>query len=84
LKGKLDVGPAGATVRIHALRSHPLVEEIRSLSGEPALDDDLVRVDDKVKTVLLNGRSVLLVERADMQGDGVRWRTCSRRMLKDY
>jgi hypothetical protein len=84
LKGKLDCGPAGATVRIYALRSHPLVEEIRSLSGEPALDGDLVRVDDKVKTVLLNGRSVLLVERADMQGDGVRWRTCSRRTLKDY
>jgi hypothetical protein len=84
LRGKLEVGPAGAAVRVSVLRSHPWVEEIVSLSGEVPPDRDLVRLDDKVKTVLLGGRSMLLVERVDEQEGGVSWRTCSRRTLKDY
>jgi len=84
LKGKLQAGSAGSAVRVDVLRSHPLIEEVDSLNGESVLDDDLVRLGEKVKAVLLGGRSVLLVEADGEAEQGVRWRTCSGRTLKKY
>jgi len=82
LRGRLELGPAGSELTVAALRAHPLVEELRGLDGTVPADADLVELDDKVKTVLLGGRSVLLLDRA-AEVDG-RWRTCSRKQLKNY
>jgi hypothetical protein len=84
LKGKLQLGPAGGEIAVAGLRRHPLVEEVRSLCGKSPADDDMVRLEDKVKTVLLDGRSVLLLERVGEAGGAVRWRTCPRQQLKNY
>jgi hypothetical protein len=84
LKGKLQLGSVGAEIAVAELRAHPLVEEVRSLTGASPADADLVRLGDKVKTVLLNGRSVLLLERSGDEDGAVQWRTCSRQLLKNY
>jgi len=82
LKGRLSAGPAGARRSVADLRREPVVEAIRSLDGHLPEASELVELGEKVKTVLLNGRSVLLVEAT---GDAeTPWRTCSRQQLRNY
>jgi hypothetical protein len=82
LKGRLSVGPAGARRSVDDLRREPLIEAIRSLDGHLPEASELVELGEKVKTVLQDGRSVLLVEAT---GDpATPWRTCSRQQLRNY
>jgi hypothetical protein len=46
--------------------------------------EDRVRFVDKVKTVLLGGKLVLLVMPDDTGTSGARWKTCTRQQLKAY
>jgi hypothetical protein len=84
LRGKLEVGQAGEKVPVRALAAHPLIDEVRCSNGASPDDDDLVSLDMKVKTVLLDGKSVLLLAPAEGGGKGTIWRTFSRRELKNY
>ncbi len=58
------------------------VDTVRTLDGEPLGDADLVRIDEKAKTVLLDGLSVLLV--TPSPGGSVPWQTVHRKQLKRY
>ena len=84
LKGRLNLGPEGESVPAGELRAHPFVDDLRSTEGIAPDDGDLVRIGEKVKTVLLGGKSVLLLEPEEGLGAGARWRTCSRQRLKNY
>jgi hypothetical protein len=82
LKGRLPLGPAGARRSVAELRSESLVEAVWSTDGPLPEDAELVELGEKVKTVLLERKSVLLLEKT---GDpAVPWRTCSRQKLKHY
>ena len=84
LKGQLYFGAPGAIVSVAALASHDTVDEVRSLDGSSLSDRDMVRLGEKVKTVLLDGHSVLLVVPNEGVLDGPRYQTCSRQLLKRY
>jgi hypothetical protein len=84
LRGGLQLGPKGQTVAVGDLRAHPLIEEIRSREGAVPEDGEMVRIGEKVKTVLLGGKSVLLLERDEVLGGAVSWRTCSRHQLRNF
>ncbi len=84
LKGQLYFGAPGGIISVAALASNATVDEVRSLDGSTVSDIDMVRLGDKVKTVLLDGRSVLLVIATEGAPDGPRWHTCSRQQLKRY
>jgi hypothetical protein len=84
LKGRLEFGSARKILPLRDLMAHPLVEEIRTPDGFMPPGDDLVRLDEKVKTVLLGGKSVLLLAPDERGEDGIRWRTFLRRELKKY
>ncbi len=84
LRGKLEIGNENSVVKVVAVRSHDHVDTVRSICGKTLLDDEFVRLGDKVKAVLLDGKSVLLVSPADPALDGVYWRTCSKQELKSY
>lgn len=84
LKGRPKIGAAGETFSVCTLLTHPLIEEIRTPDGTPPDGNELVSLDEKVKTVLLDGRSVLLLAAAEGKEPEVRWRTLSRRELKSY
>ena len=82
LKGRLPIGPAGAQRSVAELRNAPLVEAVWSLDGPLPEDAEQVELGEKIKTVLLEGKSVLLLEKT---GDpAVPWRTCSRQKLKAF
>jgi hypothetical protein len=83
LKGELSLAPRGGTVSIAELAAHDDVDEVRSLDHRKVAGHELVRLGDKVKTVLLEGKAVLLVE--PLAGvAGVDWQTCSKQRLKRF
>ncbi|MDD2734043.1 MAG: hypothetical protein PHF56_08875 [Desulfuromonadaceae bacterium] len=84
LKGQLSFSAPGGIISVAALAGHDMIDEVRSLDGSAVADFDMVRLGDKVKTVLLDGRSVLLVVATAGASDGPRWQTCSRQLLKKY
>ena len=84
LRGQLVFTGTGGVVSVADLRARADVDEVRALDGSAVTNRDIVRVGEKVKTVLLDGHSVLLVVAADGMTNGVRWQTCSRQLLKKY
>lgn len=84
LKGQLAFAVPGGILSVAALRGRDDVEEVRTLDGGVVADQEMVRLGEKVKTVLLDGKAVLLVVPVDEAADGVRWQTCSRQQLKKH
>jgi hypothetical protein len=84
LKGWLDIAAPAGRVSVADLRAHAGVDLVRSVDGREVAGDDLVRLGDKVKTVLLDGKAVLLIETLAGAADGVVWQTCSKQRLKCY
>jgi hypothetical protein len=87
--GRLQGGLKFASVKDRAvvrdIRAHADVDEVRSVDGLiPGDEETVLLCGDKVKTVLLDGKSVLLVVPAAGAADGVAWRTCSKQQLKNY
>jgi hypothetical protein len=72
LKGQLYFGAPGEIISVAALTGHGTVDEVRPLDGSTIADLDMVRLGDKVKTVLLGGLSVLLVVPIEGAPDGPR------------
>lgn len=84
IKGKLTFSDAAEVVSVQQLLSHPWVDCVRTRSGEIPKVTDLVRLADKVKTVLLEGLSVLLICANHGDRESARWQTLSRKELKAY
>ena len=60
------------------------MDEVRSINGTELAGHEEVQLGDKVKTVLLEGKAVLLIEPLTGAADGVAWQTCSKQRLKRY
>jgi hypothetical protein len=84
LKGHLAIESVNGAAAVAVIRSHADVDEVRALGGPPLSERDLVQLGEKVKTVLLDGKSVLLVEPAEGAADGIAWQTCSKQQLRGY
>jgi hypothetical protein len=82
LKGRLSFGLPGECCTVASLLVHPVVEAVRTLTGMSPAETDQVVLGEKVKTVLLGGESVLLLECTN--NPVAPWRTCTRQELKGY
>jgi len=70
---------AGQRVRAGDLLLRPDIEEIRSLDGYVLKEEEMLVLGEKVKTVLLDYKRILMV---CAEEDG--WHTCSNQQLKKY
>jgi len=84
LRGGLKIGAINSIIGVGEICIHPAVDEVRSLDGIVLSDKESVVLGEKVKTVLLNGKSVLLVMPVPGGADPVAWRTCPKQLLKSY
>ena len=84
LRGRISVQAANGVARVVDLCGHADIEAVRSVEGVNLRGTDLVRVEDRVKTVFLDGKSVLLVSPVAESRAGVSWQTCSKEFLKKY
>ena len=84
LKGWLDVATSNGSVRVRELLAHPHVNAVRTIDGAEVHEEDLVKMGEKAKTVLLDGMAVLLVSAARGDDSGATWQTIPRQQLKRY
>ncbi|HTG82330.1 MAG TPA: hypothetical protein VL949_10330 [Geobacteraceae bacterium] len=85
LKGHLSIATTDDTATVRDIRAHADVDDVRTLEGSPLAGDELVRLrGDKVKTVLIDGKSVLLVVPVAGTADGIAWQNCTKQQLRSY
>ncbi|BCR03250.1 hypothetical protein DESUT3_03190 [Desulfuromonas versatilis] len=84
LKGRLHFRDEEQVLSVAELCAHPLVDGVQSLEGLPLAADARVWLGEKVKTVLLGGRSILPVVPRAAEGAGAPWQTCPRQQLKGF
>lgn len=83
LKGQLRFVGADRVLSVRQLLAHPWVDAVTTTSGQELPVTEQVQLVDKVKTALLGGRSILVVEPAPQGCDG-QWQNLSRRQMKGY
>ena len=84
VRGGLMLGPVNSVSRVCEIYAHPYVEEVRSLDGHSLQDEEMVELGEKIKTVLLDGKAVLLVMPYQCETNNAQWKTCPKEMLKKY
>ncbi|UFS70981.1 hypothetical protein LPW11_02055 [Geomonas sp. RF6] len=83
LKGNIDFPAVDGITTVDRLCSHPLIDSVQTTEGLVLEPGARVRVTDRLKTVLLQGQSVLLVKPAD--GGGIaEWQVLLKQQLKRY
>lgn len=84
LRGSLDFATESGLVTVAQILAHDGVDAVCGLDGLSLGEDGLIRLVDKVKTVLQGGKSVLLVVPDEGSADGTTWRNCTRQQLKRF
>lgn len=76
--------PPGVTrLTVRTLLTLPEVDAVQTRDGAPLPDDAEVQLGDKIKTVMIGGRSTLLVTPEVADGDQA-WRICGKQELRCY
>lgn len=84
MRGSIEMPGANGLVSVREILSLPEVDAVRTMEGVSPDEADRVRLVDKVKTVLLGGKLVLLVIPDEGGAGEARWRNCTRQQLKGY
>lgn len=84
LRGSLQISAVNGFATVADILAHPEVDEVRTAEGFLPGGDVQVRLVDKVKTVLLGGKFVLLIVPDEGEARDAAWRTCTRQQLKVY
>jgi hypothetical protein len=84
LKGQLTFAAPGGAVIVADLCARDDIDDVRTIDGGSVTRQDIVHLGDKVKTVLLDGKAVLLVVPVEGNGNRTAWQTCSRQQLKHH
>lgn len=79
IKGKLQLGTAGDSLSVKELLTHPQVDAVEDIDGAILSPETAVVLGEKVKTVWLDHRTVLLVSRTDET-----WQTCGQQQLRKF
>jgi hypothetical protein len=84
-KGHLKIGTPGYEMNVRELRQDRNIEVIKGIDNRILEDTEKVILGEKIKTVLLEGKSTLLVFQDMENGDESGfWHTCTRYQLRKY
>lgn len=85
LKGKLNIRADSDIISAGKIRTQSGVDLVKNLYDETVLrDDELVRLGDTPKAVLLKGKVVMLVFPLEGSESEAQWQTCSKSQLKIF
>jgi hypothetical protein len=84
MKGCLNFAIPGRTLRVSEILEHPEVDAVRCVAGGVVSPEDLVEIDEKPKTVRLDGSSVLLLSATHREDSDASWQTLHRKQLRGY
>ena len=83
-KGKYKINSAGNVATVEEIIAQTNIEMVKAIDGTVLKADEAVYLGEKVKSVLLDHRCVLLVAPAEKASDEVKWETCSMKYLKKH
>ncbi len=84
-KGHFKIESADGIVTPDEIKRQTHVEVIQSIEGCLLKENEKIRLGNKVKAVLLEGKSTLLVNKIKSYGNGfAQWETCSKQQLRAY
>ncbi len=83
-RGRLKIGNINDVVTVSDIKSQTGVHIVKSLSGHGLEDHASVRLGEKVKAVLMGGKTVLLVSPTGSNNGGPHWQTCTKEQLKSF
>jgi hypothetical protein len=84
MRGSLSIPATDGVASVKDILNHSAVDVVRTMEGASLALEDQVRFVDKVKTVLMGGKFVLLVLPDDSNSTAAQWKTCTRQQLKVY
>ncbi|MCG6535068.1 MAG: hypothetical protein L7F78_10315, partial [Syntrophales bacterium LBB04] len=84
LRGKIKIDSPNQTIKVGEICAHPSVDEVRDMDGNVIPGDQIIELGEKVKTVLLGGKLILLVMPYEGKTSSASWRTCPKHVLKTY
>ncbi len=83
-KGKHRIDAENNAATVKEIIAQTSIEEVRSLEGELLAENDRIRLGVKIKSVLINEKSVLLVKYLQGSTNEIRWETCNMKDLRSY
>ena len=83
-RGHFKVNPIDGKLNVSDLITQTGVDLVQSLDGKPLAHEEMILIGQKVKSVLLDGKSTLLVYNGSENGSGPCWRTCTKKQLRCY
>jgi hypothetical protein len=84
-RGWYHLGREGESISVKVLRTHRFIDEVKSETGEILTDDTTVFFGgDEQKTVLLDGKQVLLVKKTLEDAGPSGWVTLTKQEVKRY
>ncbi|MBU1055260.1 MAG: hypothetical protein KKC46_15770 [Proteobacteria bacterium] len=85
IKGHLKIESANGIVTPDEIKRQTHVEAVQSIDEGLLIENDKIRLGDKVKAVLLEGKSTLLVNKIDTdEKASAKWETCGKQQLRAY
>ena len=84
-KGHFKIKSENGIVTPLEIKRQTHVDVVQSMDGVILKDNEKIRLGKKVKAVLLEGRSTMLVSRIKPEGSGSPdWETCNKQQLQAY
>lgn len=83
-KGSHKVFPSNCIIKVLELCSHNNIDKVRSIDGKYLDDYEEIILGKLVKTMLIEGKAVILVDEADIKCEAAKWKTCSKKQLMKY
>jgi hypothetical protein len=84
IRGKLLLGDTDSIAEVASVCQRPEVASVQSLAGETLATAERIVLGEKVKTVFLDNKPVLLVAPLAIPAAQACWRTCTREELRNY
>jgi len=84
IKGKIKINAPNNIINVRDLCSHPAIDKVRNMHGGYLEDSELIVLGAMVKSIIMEGRAVVLVHKSDEANDLSLWTTCSKKQLANY
>ena len=84
-KGKIDLDCNGSVMSVRDIISMAKIDVVKDIEGDILDENELVKIEESLKTVLLDGKAALLVcQKQAQEPVDYKWITCTKKQLKQF
>jgi hypothetical protein len=83
-KGSNKLNPSNKIIKVSELCSYSNIDAVRAIDGKYLEDEEEVILGKMVKSMLIDGKAVILVDKTKEEDTEAKWKVCGKRQLMDY